>query len=127
MHVPSQDFIPKLQDHLLQRLRTPGFATNSEEFPWHEREEIQFHTDRIFRHKVLRVNYTSYDIRRCQDSMNLRTQANIIVPAPDLDPNTGISPLGHPFAYAHILGVYHANIIYNVVGQRLSNHTMKFL
>lgn len=119
--------MPKLQDHLLQRLRAPGFATTDEEFPWHERQEIEFQSDRIFRHKVFRVNYTSYDIRRCQDSMNPRTQANIMTPAADLDPDTGLSPTGHPFAYARVLGLYHADIIHSVVGRRPSVHTMEFL
>ncbi len=88
---------------------------------------MAFQNNRIFRHKVLRVNYTSYDVRRSQDSMNPRTQANVMLPASDLDVDTGVSPSGHPFAYARILGVYHAEIIHSVLGRRPSTHTMEFL
>lgn len=122
-----QEFVPKLQDHLLHRLREPGTVTTPTEFSWHERHEVVFQANRIFRHKVLRINYTSYDLRRCQDSVNPRTQANIMLPAVDLDPSTGTSASGHPFTYARILGVFHAEVLHNKVGQRLSMHIMEFL
>ncbi|KAJ3476935.1 hypothetical protein NLI96_g10809 [Meripilus lineatus] len=50
-----------------------------------------------------------------------------MLPAVDLDLSTGTSPSGHPFTYAHILGVFHAEVLYNKVGQRPSMHIMEFL
>lgn len=100
---------------------------NSAELSWQDRQEVQFQANRIFRHKVLRVNYTSYDLRRSQDSMNPRTQPDVMLPALDFDPDTGISPSGHPFAYARILGVFHADIIHSVFGLRPKAHSMEFL
>lgn len=102
----------------MHRLRNPGLTSTIEipSYSWSEQREAVIENERIFRHKVFRVNYTSYDIRRCQDTMNPRTQANIMLPAPDLDPKTGLSPSGHPFMYARILGVFHADVIHNSVG-----------
>ena len=55
--------------------------------------------DRIYRHKVLRVNYTTYNIRCDQDSLNPQTHGDIMVLSED---DT------HPFWYAHIVRIFHA-------------------
>lgn len=93
----------------------------------HERDEISFQRNRFFQHAILRVNYTTYDLRREQDSMNPRTHADVLVPAPDVDIETGISSTGHPFAYARILGVFHADVIHHRLGERPKQYTMEFL
>jgi hypothetical protein len=64
---------------------------------------VLFTNDRIFRHKVLRINYTTYDLRRAQDSLNPRTHADVMVMAHEGD---------HPYWYARILGVFHVNVVY---------------
>ena len=63
----------------------------------------------IYRHKVLRVNYTTYDMRRAQDSLNPRIpgHADVMVLSPENDEDNE-DP--HPYWYAHILGIYHANV-----------------
>jgi hypothetical protein len=65
--------------------------------------------DTIYRHKVLRVNYTTYDLRRAQDSLNPRTpgHSDIMVLSPE-NANDNEDP--HPYWYARVLGIYHANI-----------------
>jgi hypothetical protein len=64
-----------------------------------ERLKLVIIGGQIYQHKVLRVNYTTYDMRREQDSLNPHTHANIMLLSHD-DP--------HPYWYARILGVYHA-------------------
>jgi hypothetical protein len=59
----------------------------------------------MYIHKVLRVNYTSYDLRRCQDSVNSRTHADIMLPSPDNDPD-------HPYMFARVVGILHVNVSY---------------
>lgn len=66
---------------------------------------------RVYCHKVFRLNYTSYDVQRHQDLINPRNHTNIITPAADWDPVSGTAESGHPFTYAHILGVFHADIL----------------
>lgn len=50
-----------------------------------------------------------------------------MLPAPDLDPETGISATGHPFVYACILGVFHADVLHNIPGLRCRPQSMEFL
>ena len=44
-----------------------------------ERATLRFVNNRFYLHKVLRINYTSYDMRREQDSLNPRTHANVMM------------------------------------------------
>lgn len=62
--------------------------------------------DRIYSAKVFRINYTSYDMRRDQDSLNPCTNCDVMV----LSAETG--PDAHPFWYARVLGVFHAKVLH---------------
>ena len=62
--------------------------------------------DQIYSAKVLWVNYTTYDIRHDQDSMNPRTHCDVMVPSPETGPNA------HPYWYARVLGVFHAKVMH---------------
>lgn len=70
-----------------------------------DRNTVKIIDNEIFSAKVLRVNYTTYDVRRDQDSMNPRTSADIMV----LSQETG--PDAHPYWYARILGVFHLRVL----------------
>ena len=65
----------------------------------------------IYRHKVLRINYTTYDLRRAQDSLNPRIpgHGDVMVLSPENE-DENMDP--HPYWYARILGIYHANVRY---------------
>lgn len=47
----------------------------------------------------MRINYTAYDGRREQDSINPDNHADIMMIAPDDD--------DHPFLYARVMGIFH--------------------
>lgn len=70
--------------------------------------------DRMYTHKVLQVNYTTYDMRRDQDILNPGTsRCNIMVLAqPDTDKALG----RQHFLYGRVLGIHHVNVIYNGPG-----------
>ena len=73
--------------------------------------QVIFKGDRIYRHHLFHVNYTTYDVCRAQDTINSRTDhCDIMLLAP-LDS-------AHPFLYAHVLGIFHANIIYSGPGSK---------
>jgi len=61
----------------------------------------------LYHHKVVHINYTTYDIRRAQDSLNPRTHADLIVLALEDDEQ-------NPFLYwfGQIVGVFHADILH---------------
>lgn len=75
--------------------------------------------NRIFSAKVFRVNYTTYDIRRDQDSMNPRTSCDVMV----LSPETGNE--AHPYWYARVLGVFHAEILHT--GPAAANRSVQHM
>ncbi|KAI0056177.1 hypothetical protein BV25DRAFT_1814475, partial [Artomyces pyxidatus] len=80
---------------------------------------------RIYRHKVLRINYTTYDLRCAQDSINPCTHADIMVLSCEDDDGTAKH---HYYWYAHVIGVYHANIIYTGPGAKTTEpQRMEFL
>ncbi|THU88482.1 hypothetical protein K435DRAFT_592588, partial [Dendrothele bispora CBS 962.96] len=65
-------------------------------------EALSFENNRIYRHKVVQINHTTYDLRQDQDSINPRTHADIMALAP---PDSK-----HPFIYGRVVGIFHANI-----------------
>jgi hypothetical protein len=71
---------------------------------------VLFKNDRIYRHNLIRLNYTTYDVRRDQDVVNPKTPHRdiMLLANPDgLEAN-----FNHPFLYARVLGIYHANVVY---------------
>ena len=76
----------------------------------------------MYKHALLRINYTTYDIRRSQDIINYNTsRRDVMVLADDAD--AGASD--HPFWYARILGIYHVNVIY--AGPGMTDYTPRRL
>jgi hypothetical protein len=71
---------------------------------------VNIDNGRIFRHQVLRVNYTTYDLRRDQDSVNPRTHPYIMLLSRE---ETGGGPAGHPYWYARIIGIYHTFVTHS--------------
>jgi hypothetical protein len=82
-----------------------------------ERRKLILRNDCIYRHKVIRVNYTTYDMRRKQDSLNPRTHANIMLLSQDQN-------AAHPYWYARILGVFHAEVTHPLLSSQST--TMDF-
>jgi len=82
------------QDHLLQL------------------NHILFKGNRVYRHHLLHINYTTYDLQRDFDSINPHTDHQDIMILSNSDDNA------HPFSYARVLGIFHANIIYTGLGSK---------
>lgn len=52
-------------------------------------------------HRVLRLNYTTYDVRRDQDVINPRTRSDVILlPPVEVDGE-------HPYQYGHVEAIFH--------------------
>ncbi|EAU83872.2 hypothetical protein CC1G_09541 [Coprinopsis cinerea okayama7 len=84
---------------------------------------VLFQPERIYAHGRFVKNFTTYDLRRGQDVINPKTSRRNIMCLRDrsstLFENDGDSDTfssGGRFHYARVLGVYHANIIYNGPG-----------
>jgi hypothetical protein len=115
-----QDFAVKLHDHLLYRLRGLQFNGGEHIFSHDDRNEVRIHNGQIYTGKVLRVNYTTYDVRRDQDMMNPSTdKADVMVLSQDDS---------HPYWYARILQIMYADVSH--VGNDVPNRSrqrMEFL
>ena len=60
--------------------------------------------NRMFSVKTLRINYTTYDVHRDQDTINPRTHPFVVV-------NTGeTTKNAHPYWYAQVLGIFHVSV-----------------
>lgn len=96
------NFISSLKAHLLRRL--PGGEAFPEGYEPNSADicSVRIRQDRLYSHQTLRVNYTTYDMRRDQDSINPRTHPDIMMYSPDSN--------GHPFLYARVLGIFHVNV-----------------
>lgn len=116
----SQGFVPKLREHLLPRigpalfdrqarLASTGDSGSVHPQPLLDPSWIHFKDYRIFSHKIMRVKYTTYEVRRDEDVIHINSDGcNIMVRNPEHDDN----PHTHPFLYAHVLGIYHAHVSY---------------
>ncbi|QRV90230.1 hypothetical protein RhiJN_18248 [Ceratobasidium sp. AG-Ba] len=93
----------QLKRHILARFLG---SHNHPDFDDTKLGQVQFQKGRMYRHRTLRINYTTYDVHRDQDVLNPSTSnCFVVLPAevgPDLD--------DHPFVYAKVLGVYHAKV-----------------
>lgn len=90
-----QNFIPNLKSHLLSRLLDqdphlhPSFSND-------DQDNLKIINDLLYIHKVLRVNYTSYNLHRSQDSINPRNHCDIMT----LSQESENGDLIHPYSYA---------------------------
>lgn len=115
-HSLQQDFLPNLKMHLLSRLRealqrdsTGANPESSRSSPSHLEQisSIYFKNDVMYQHNVLRINYTTYDVRRAQDIINPKTDHRDV-----LFFSTSIDQTTHEYQYARVIGIYHVNLIY---------------
>ena len=125
-----EHFVLKLRAHILPRVAIVHQEMNSQatldcaildhlhvsnetmlQSPPSQLNHVVFKGDKIYRHRLLRVNYTTYDLRREFDSINPRTDHRDIMLLSSSDGS-------HPFCYARVLGIFHANIIYTGPGSK---------
>jgi hypothetical protein len=77
---------------------------------------VLFKNDRLYHHNIMRINYTTYDVRRSQDVICTSTpRRDIMVLADSADGNSA-----QPFRYARVLAIFHVNAIY--VGPGMVNY-----
>ena len=84
---------------------------DSSDIPLSRLNHVVFKGNKIYRHRLLRINYTTYDLQQEFDSINPRTDHCDIMLLSNLDDD-------HPFCYARVLGIFHANIIYTGLGSK---------
>ncbi|KAJ3905176.1 hypothetical protein F5879DRAFT_900027 [Lentinula edodes] len=102
----AKNFYPKLQDHLLGRLMERKFDGDTHEsFTDTDRNHIRLKGGSFTSLKTCRINYTTYDVRRDQDTVNPSNHADVMMLSGEDTPNA------HPYWYARILGIYRTTVI----------------
>ncbi len=109
-------FIPKLKDHLITRLHGADYNGDEVQYSDVERQQIRILNHNIYCHKVLRVQYTTYDVQRGQDSINARTNHRYIMVN---SRETGAG--SHPYWYTQVLGAFHTRALH--VGTHVTNRS----
>lgn len=109
--VQLQDFVARLKDHLIRRM--DGLMDPDAVVPEPRRRALLFQHDRMYPHQTMQVNYTTYDVRRGRDTIHINTDHSNIMVLANEDPSNSSSPAGDPtlYWYAHIIGIYHVNVI----------------
>jgi len=103
----NQDFIPRLKDHLLACQNNIPYDGDEHVFSDEERDSITFVGNCMYKHNVIRINYTTYNLRCAQDSINVRTYLYLMTLG-HKDREEGTK--WHPYWYAKVLGIFHVNM-----------------
>ncbi|TEB04049.1 hypothetical protein FA13DRAFT_1807685 [Coprinellus micaceus] len=101
-------FISKMKEHLLPRvLEALGHAESPvDKDAW---KHVTLQHNRLFNHRILRLNHTTYDLRRQDDVIHVDTpRCNVMLLNPFFCKETWKSQ--PPYRYAKVLGVFHANV-----------------
>ncbi|TBU39749.1 hypothetical protein BD309DRAFT_1083226 [Dichomitus squalens] len=98
-----KDFAPLLRQHLVQRLLGAD-AAPEDGFSDEQTGGVQILDDRLYQHKTICINYTTYDMRREQDTINPRTHADVMLLSSDSNDDT--------YWYARVLNIFHAHVRY---------------
>ena len=93
-----------MKDHLLGRLLQREFDGDDYDFTDADRRTIQIRDQKIYTSQVLRVNYTTYDVRRDYDCVSARRKEFVMTRSPETGEHA------HPYWYAQVLGVYRAKV-----------------
>ena len=109
-----QDFPTRLRNHLLSRLesrfemRSTAAECESGRYSFADRSRLDILKDRMYHHQVLRLNYTTYDLRRSQDVINPRTHSDVMLLSATAEADD--SDRGHRFVYARVIKIFHVNV-----------------
>jgi hypothetical protein len=74
-----------------------------------EANTIHILNDTIYSHQRLRINYTTYDLRRAQDTISPKSHSDIMILSPEFEDE---SDDFHPYWYARVIGIYHAQVYF---------------
>ncbi|KAI0716914.1 hypothetical protein C8Q76DRAFT_420457 [Earliella scabrosa] len=101
-----KSFLPLLYDHLLARLSGKVYEGEEPECSVAERSSLRILANRIYHHRTLRVNYTTYDMRRSQDVIKPSSHPDVMV----LSHEDGADENTHPYWYARVIHIFHLNV-----------------
>lgn len=85
-----------------------GYDYDGDEHRFNDAERNDINLTRVIESRILRINYTSYDIRREQDVLRPSQDCPIMALSREDDPTVA----GHPYWYARVLRAFHIDVIH---------------
>ncbi|KAI0258587.1 hypothetical protein BC834DRAFT_1045792 [Gloeopeniophorella convolvens] len=101
----TNDFLPRLKDHLLTRLRGEEYDGDEQQYSDQDRAEVIILDDKMYHRKTLRINYTTYDLRCEQDTISSSRPDVMVLSCEDDDDS-------HPYWYARVQRIFHVNVLH---------------
>lgn len=95
-----------LRDHLLARAKGLPSLGLDYSFTDSERMKLSIKNNVAYWHQTMRINYTTYDIRREQCLLNPKKQTDIMVYSSSPDSKL-------PYSFARVEGILRVKVIYN--------------
>ncbi|EGN93613.1 hypothetical protein SERLA73DRAFT_63876 [Serpula lacrymans var. lacrymans S7.3] len=108
---------PAIMDHLLGRLLNFRYDGDEFKFSPEQRNNLRILDNRIYSVKTMRVHYTTYDVRRDYDTINISNNSDVMVLSREKD------QYAHPYWYARVLGVFHARVLHT--GPEAANRSVQ--
>ncbi|KAF6742787.1 hypothetical protein DFP72DRAFT_829608 [Ephemerocybe angulata] len=72
---------------------------------------VVLHDNSLYSHQLIRIKYTSYDIQREESVIHIGTpQCNVMLLNQAYSARSWDTE--HPYVYAKVLGIFHANVLY---------------
>ena len=103
-------------------------ANNGAIYLFEELGNIHIVNVQIFNHKTMCFNYTTYNLCHDYNIINSSKHANVMAVSLFFDPSTNSATDEHPFLYAHVLGIYHADFVHmKLETSSTSAHTLEFV
>ena len=99
-----QDFIPNLKDHLLARILHRQYDPEPLSFTDYDRNRVQIVGKRLEQRYTMTINYTTYDLQRGSDKINMKGRPYVIALSHS-DPS-------HPYVYARVLGIHRVKVLH---------------
>jgi hypothetical protein len=99
-----QDFIPNLKDHLLARILNCQYDPEPPTFTDSDRNKVLIIGKRLEQRYTMTVNYTTYDLRRGNDKINMKGRPYVMALSRG-DPS-------HPYMYARVLGICRFKVLH---------------
>lgn len=97
--IGGQRFTVGLRNFILERLGVQ--PTNGTEYSDAQLTKIEFYKERMYFHRIMRINYTSYDRRRKQDIINPGSKSDIMMLAAPEDQGS------HSYYYGRVIANFH--------------------
>ena len=99
-----QDFVRKLLDHVLACILHRQYDSEPPHFTDDEQDKVYIHGNRLEQRYTMSVYYTTYDLRRQVDKINMRGRPYVMALSHG-DPS-------HPYLYARVLGIFRVKVLH---------------